>query len=179
MRILSAFAEWEYEIIRERNRAVAAWRKHHNMPMGRPAPPIGFQWVGKPGKKVLAPAGRDREVIDNLMEWRVAGSNFEDIAVHLQKMGIKIHDGREWTLRRVRKAFEKELRHLVKSGQLEKLGLYGPTRRLLLKWHMDKVPPERVERLTALYDSLGRKINDTVEEVCSAKNATELGGGTQ
>lgn len=163
LRLLAAVAEWEYEKIRERNRDVAAWRKSRGMPIGKPQPRIGYRYAGPPGKKKLVPAGDDRDVIDRIIEWHIAGSRFEDIACHLQKMNQKTFDGREWTLRRVQKAFYKELAHLVKEGAVIKVGK-GFRGRLILKWAVDKLPAERVARITELYLSLGRTINDTAKE---------------
>lgn len=165
LRLLSAFAEWEYEIIRERNRSVAAWRVERKMPIGKRHARLGFKWAGPPGKKVQVPNGNDREIIDRIVEWRIAGSDFGDIAVHLQRMGLKMQDGRELTFRRVKQFFYNEVNHLVKDGVLlryERRG-GGPRYRLVLEWALDKLPPERLERLLALYSSLGRKINDHLE----------------
>ena len=175
LRLIAAVAEWEYEKIRERNREVAAWRKSHNMPMGKPKPRIGYRYVGAPGKKKLVPAGNDRDVIDRIIEWHIAGSRFEDIACHLQRLNTKTFDGREWTLRRVQKAFYRELAHLVKDGSVVRVGK-GFRGRLILKWASDKLPVERIGRITEMYLSLGRTINDTAQEAvtelcCTATSA--------
>ena len=176
LRLLAAVAEWEYEKIRERNRDVAAWRKAHNMPMGKPRPRIGYRYVGTPGKKKLVPAGDDRDVIDRIVEWHIAGSRFEDVACHLQRMNQKTFDGREWTLRRVQKAFYRELAHLVKDGIVVKLGK-GFRGRLILEWNIEAIPPDRLQRILLLYSSLGRRINDTAEEaqkeLCDANAARD------
>lgn len=178
LRLLAAVAEWEYEKIREQNRDVAKWRKSKGMPIGKPQPRIGFRYEGPPGKKKLVPAGSDRDVIDRLMEWHIAGSRFEDIAVHLQQLNLKMFNGREWTLRRVHKAFYKELAHLEKDGTIVRVGK-GFRGRLILKWDTSKLPPERLARLLELYSSNGRRINDTAEDAAqeisaiNAKSTTE------
>lgn len=165
LRLLSAFAEWEYEIIRERNRAVAAWRKQHNMPIGKQQARLGFKWAGTPGKKVQVPNGNDREIIDRIVEWRIAGSGFDDISIHLQKLNLKMNDGRELTIRRVRSLFYNELAHLISDGKILKSGggQRGGNNPLVLKWVLNQLDPNRLERMRKLYDSLGRHINDTVE----------------
>lgn len=162
LHVISAFAEMEAEMIRERNRMVAAWRKYHNMPIGRPGAPIGYRWQGEVGRKVLLPAGKDREIIDRIMEWRIAGSEFDDIAVHFQKMGMTRHDGSELTAKRVRRIFYKELDHLLKKGVLLRAG-GGKGYPLHLKWQLDKLDANRLKRLQELYQSLGRTINDQVQ----------------
>ena len=174
----SAFAEWEYEIICERNRAVAAWRQQHNMPIGKHQAPVGYKWGGVPGKKVLVPAGNDRDIIDRLVEWRIAGSSLAAIAIHLQKLGLKTDAGREWTIRCVTRTFHKELGHLEKDGVVQRVGHSRSGKLLVLRWVTEKLPSDRLDRITKLYDSLGRKINDTAEEACDVNCALGLDGGT-
>ena len=169
LRLLAAVAEWEYEKIRERNRDVAKWRKGHNLPIGKPQPRIGFRYEGVPGKKKLVPAGNDREVIERIIEWHIAGSRFEDTAVHLQRLNLKTFDGREWTLRRVQKAFYRELSHLIKDGVVVKVGK-GFRGRLILKWETAKLPSDRLARIMELYSANGRQINDIAEEAMRQVN---------
>jgi len=177
LRLLAAVAEWEYEKIRERNREVAKWRMERDMPIGRPRARIGFEYRGVPGKKKLVPAGNDREVIDRIVEWHIAGSRFEDIAMHFQRMNVKNNDGREWTLRRVQRAFYRELNHLVNDGAIKKLGR-GFRHRLILQWIVEKLPAERLARIIELHNSIGRTINDVADEAI-AQRAANAAAGTE
>lgn len=162
--MFSAVAEFEVELARERNRAVAALRKSKGMPIGKRHPRVGFHWAGPPGKMELVPSGHDREVIELIVEWHIAGAGFPEIAIHLQKQNLKSHAGREWTLQRVAKAFEKEHGHLLRDGVLRKLA-GGKGHPLILEWITSKLDSKRLGRLAKLYGDLGRQINDTAEEV--------------
>lgn len=168
--IMAAFAEWEWERIRERNRYAARYRAQHGMPQGKPRPRIGFKYVGPKGKQRIVPDGHDREVIDRVVEWHIAGSSFDAIMLHLQKLNIKRSNGREWSLQRVKRAYYREVEHLVKQGVLEKVGR-GHRNVWVIKWA--KVPDERKDRLEELYTSLGRTINDNAGEVCDVNDVKE------
>lgn len=155
LRILSAVAEWEAQRIRDRTREAMKYRKDRGMPIGRRPPRLGWKYEGPKGKMKLVLDGHDREVIDRVVEWRIAGATLDSIAMHMQKKEIKTSKGRTWSIQRIKRCYYKEVQHLIKDGWLRFVGV-APHNIKIYEWVWGALPKSKIETLRKLYESLGR-----------------------
>ncbi len=94
MNILSSFAEWEHETIREQTSVnrLAKWKDLRTF-VGRP--PYGYDVVGK---KDLVFNEKEKAVYLEIVNMYVKkGMSYNDIIIDLKKRGIKSRQGKNWS----------------------------------------------------------------------------------
>lgn len=153
--ILSDFAEFESALISERTREGLKMCKKHHIPIGKRPPRIGFRYVGADGHKRLIKTA-DYDTTQKIVEWRLAGSTLEAIAIHLQKRGIKTDAGRTWSIQRVKRAYYRLIDHHIKDGWIRFRGI-SLKRTKVYEWIWNALPAEKLESIRDTYRSLGRE----------------------
>lgn len=109
--ILASIAEFERELASERTAAVIARRKPR-----RPDAPknqnvgYGFKLVGAIGRKRVVPDKDERRLMAAIVELHDEKQlDFQRIYFEFLRRGFKRKDGREWSLTRIKRAYDAEL----------------------------------------------------------------------
>ena len=108
LQILTAFSQFERELIRSRTRESMAMLIAKGQPTNG-THPIGFIWIGKKGQKRVKRDDHDRKVMANIVTWRKMGITWDGITGHIEKYGVKTSKGGSWNVTRVRRAYCAEL----------------------------------------------------------------------
>jgi hypothetical protein len=68
-------------------------------------PGYGFRMIGRRGRRKKVPDPEERRVMAALVRWRREGYTFEEIYRHLREYKVKTRAGREWSLKRIQRAY--------------------------------------------------------------------------
>ena len=102
LHILSAFAQFEREMIATRTKESMAVLKAKGQPLNR-HDLLGFKWVGRKGNKRVVRDDHDRSVMNNIVKWRRCGISWNEIVEHIDKYGVLTSRGGDWNRSRVRR----------------------------------------------------------------------------
>ena len=118
MHIIGAIAQLHSEYTSERNKESAARMKAQGRPAGGKAPP-GFKWVGKKGKRHLAPDPEQRRVMQEIVHLRdTLGWSWARISDHIEttlaeresRRAVPRWSKRKWSGSRCRLGYKAEKR---------------------------------------------------------------------
>jgi hypothetical protein len=73
-------------------------------------PGYGFRMIGRKGRRKKVPDPEERRVMAALVRWRREGYTFEEIYRHLRDYKVKTRAGREWSLKRIQRAYQAAVR---------------------------------------------------------------------
>lgn len=76
----------------------------------------GFKLIGPQGRRRKVPAPREREVMRLILEWRQGGKTWRQIWRYLLENRVRNLKGKEWSLSRIRRAYEAELALRASDG---------------------------------------------------------------
>jgi DNA invertase Pin-like site-specific DNA recombinase len=104
--MFTAIAEFERKRMRQRIREALAARKAQGRPVNRFAG-HGFKWVRNgSGLKQRIADEHDRRVMARIVELRLENFTWENIYFELLKQQVKTSENREWSLSRIRRAYQ-------------------------------------------------------------------------
>jgi DNA invertase Pin-like site-specific DNA recombinase len=115
IKILSIVAEWERRRIGERTTAAVRIARQNGKAANGFAG-YGFRWVGAKGHKRRVADTEERDSMRRIVKARCDGCSWEAIYFDFLKDGIKTKEGREWSISRLYRAFQAELRLMAKEG---------------------------------------------------------------
>ncbi len=129
LQIMAVIAEMERKLNSVRTREALAVLKRAGKANGRYAG-YGFKWRrvwdkdrnngngGWTKHKVANP--EERAMMAEIAKWRMEGLDYESIYFHMLKHKLKTTDGKEWSLDRIKRAYQAELQlKLAESGKLK------------------------------------------------------------
>ncbi len=113
--MIAVFAELSRKLSAQRIREAHACRRREGRAQSKYAG-YGFKWeerydkeLGKKKKHRVADP-EERAIMKQILEWRLQNHTFEQIYWHLQRLKIRTKLGTEWSLARVYRAFDAELK---------------------------------------------------------------------
>jgi DNA invertase Pin-like site-specific DNA recombinase len=115
IKILSIVAEWERRRIGERT-AAAVKIARQNGKAANGFAGYGFKLVGAKGHKRRVADPEERATMKQVVKLRCDSWSWEAIYFDFLKQGIKTREGREWSLSRICRAFQAELRLMAKEA---------------------------------------------------------------
>jgi DNA invertase Pin-like site-specific DNA recombinase len=115
IKILSIVAEWERRRIGERTTAAVKLARQNGKAANGFAG-YGFKYVGAKGHKRRVEDPAERDVMKRIVKARCDGCSWEGIYFDFLKQGIKTREGKEWSISRLYRAFQAELRLMAKEA---------------------------------------------------------------
>ena len=115
IKILSIVAEWERRRIGERT-AAAVRMARQNGKAANGFAGYGFKYVGAKGHKRRVADPDERATMKRIVKSRCDGCSWEAIYFEFLKLGIKTKEGKEWSISRLYRAFQAELRLMAKEA---------------------------------------------------------------
>lgn len=105
--VMSAFAEFEKHLIRERTREALRQKREAGQPVNQYAG-YGKQIIGRKGERQIVDDPYEQEVMQRIYEWKNNDSSWEEIYWHLLRNNIRVRGGRPWSIARIRACYAAE-----------------------------------------------------------------------
>ena len=115
LKILAVVAEWERRRISERT-AAAVRIARQNGKAANGFAGYGFKYVGAKRHKRRVADTEERVTMKRIVKSRCDGCSWEAIYFEFLKLGIKTKEGKEWSISRLYRAFQAELRLMAKEA---------------------------------------------------------------
>jgi DNA invertase Pin-like site-specific DNA recombinase len=115
LKILAVVAEWERRRISERT-AAAVRIARQNGKAANGFAGYGFRLIGPKGHKRRVTDIEERASMRRIVKSRCDGCSWEAIYFEFLKLGIRTREGKEWSLSRIYRAFQAELRLMAKEA---------------------------------------------------------------
>jgi DNA invertase Pin-like site-specific DNA recombinase len=115
LKILAVVAEWERRRIGERSAAAVKIARERGAAANGFAG-YGFKLIGAKGHKRRVADPEERATMKRVVKLRCDSWSWEAIYFDFLKQGIKTREGREWSLSRIYRAFQAELRLMAKEA---------------------------------------------------------------
>jgi DNA invertase Pin-like site-specific DNA recombinase len=115
LKILAVVAEWERRRISERT-AAAVRIARQNGKAANGFAGYGFKYAGAKRHKRRVADTEERVTMKRIVKSRCDGCSWEAIYFEFLKLGIKTKEGKEWSISRLYRAFQAELRLMAKEA---------------------------------------------------------------